>query len=42
MKIVATIARYLLGLIFLVFGSNVFLNFFPMGPMPTGLDGEFQ
>ena len=41
MKIVATIARYLLGLMFLVFGSNMFLNFIPMGPMPTGLAGQF-
>jgi hypothetical protein len=41
MKIVAAIARYLLGLMFLVFGSNMFLNFIPMGPMPTGLAGQF-
>src|SRR6202158_5836058 len=41
MKIVGTIARYLLGLMFLVFGSNMFLNFIPMGPMPTGLAGQF-
>jgi putative oxidoreductase len=41
MKIVATIARYLLGLMFLVFGSNMFLNFIPMGPMPTGVAGQF-
>ncbi len=41
MKIVATIARYLLGLMFLVFGSNMFLNFIPMGQMPTGLAGQF-
>jgi putative oxidoreductase len=40
-KIVGTIARYLLGLMFLVFGSNMFLNFIPMGPMPTGLAGQF-
>lgn len=42
MKIVAMIARYLLGLIFLVFGSNMFLNFIPMGPMPPGLAGQFS
>jgi putative oxidoreductase len=43
MKIVATIARYLLGLMFLVFGSNMFLNFIPMkGPMPTGVAGQFS
>jgi len=32
MKIAATIARYLLGLIFLVFGLNGFLHFIPMPP----------
>lgn len=42
MKIVATIARYLLGLMFLVFGSNMFLHFIPMGPMPAGLAGQFS
>ena len=26
---------------FLVFGSNMFLNFIPMGPMPAGLAGQF-
>jgi putative oxidoreductase len=41
MKIAATIARYLLGLMFLVFGANMFLNFIPTGPMPTGLAGQF-
>jgi hypothetical protein len=41
MKIVAMIARLLLGLMFLVFGSNAFLNFIPMKPMPTGLAGQF-
>jgi hypothetical protein len=41
MKIVSTVSRYLLGLMFLVFGSNMFLNFIPMGPMPTGLAGQF-
>jgi len=41
-KIVATIARYLLGLMFLVFGSNMFLNFIPMGPMPKGVAGQFS
>jgi uncharacterized membrane protein YphA (DoxX/SURF4 family) len=41
MKYVTMIARYLLGLMFLVFGSNMFLNFIPMGPMPTGLAGQF-
>jgi uncharacterized membrane protein YphA (DoxX/SURF4 family) len=42
MKIVTMIARYLLGLMFLVFGSNVFLNFVPMGKMPAGLAGQFM
>jgi uncharacterized membrane protein YphA (DoxX/SURF4 family) len=41
MKIAALIARILLGLIFLVFGLNGFLNFIPMGPMPTGLAGQY-
>ena len=41
MKIAALIARILLGLIFFVFGLNGFLNFIPMGPMPTGLAGQF-
>lgn len=33
MKVVTIIARVLLGLIFLVFGSNAFLHFIPMPPM---------
>src|SRR6266571_4182752 len=41
MKIVILIARLLLGLIFVVFGLNGLLNFFSMGPMPTGLAGQF-
>lgn len=41
MKIAATIARYLLGLMFLVFGSNMFLHFIPMGQLPAGLAGQF-
>src|SRR4030095_14186339 len=41
MKIVTLIARLLLGLTFLVFGLNGFLNFLNMGPMPTGLAGQF-
>jgi len=40
-KIAAMIARYLLSLMFLVFGSNMFLHFIPMGQMPTGLAGQF-
>ena len=41
MKTVLLIARLLLGLIFVVFGLNGFLNFLSMGPMPTGLAGQF-
>lgn len=41
MRIVTLIARLLLGLIFVVFGLNGFLNFLDMGPMPTGLAGQF-
>src|SRR3981189_2902882 len=41
MKIVTFIARLLLGLIFVVFGLNGFLNFLNMGPMPSGLAGQF-
>jgi|SRR2546423_1649559 len=41
MKIVVLIARLLLGLVFVVFGLNGFLNFLSMGPMPTGLAGQF-
>jgi len=41
MRIVTLIARLLLGLIFVVFGLNGFLNFLNMGPMPTGLAGQF-
>lgn len=41
MKIAALIARVLLGLVFVVFGANGFLNFIPMGPLPSGLAGQF-
>src|ERR1700751_4093223 len=37
---VSTIARYLLGLIFLTFGLNGFLHFIPLPP-PTGVAGQF-
>jgi putative oxidoreductase len=40
MKIAALIARILLGLVFVVFGLNGFLNFI-RGPMPTGLAGQY-
>jgi putative oxidoreductase len=36
MKIAATVARSLLGIIFLVFGSNMFLHFIPTPPLPPG------
>jgi putative oxidoreductase len=40
MKITATIARILLGLLFLTFGLNGFLHFIPMPP-PSGLAGQY-
>jgi uncharacterized membrane protein YphA (DoxX/SURF4 family) len=40
MKIATVIARVVLGLIFVVFGSNAFLHFIPMPP-PQGLAGDF-
>jgi len=40
MKITSVIARFLLGLIFLVFGLNGFFHFIPMPP-PTGVAGQF-
>ncbi len=42
MRILALISRLLLGLIFFVFGLNGFLQFLSMGPMPTGLAGQFM
>ncbi len=40
MRIAYVIARYLAGVIFLVFGVNGFLNFIPMPP-PGGIAGQF-
>lgn len=40
MKIASTVARYLLGLIFFVFGLNGFLHFIPTPP-PAGVAGQF-
>ena len=40
MKVAAIIARVLLGLIFVVFGSNGFLHFIKMPPM-SGPAGDF-
>jgi putative oxidoreductase len=42
MKIATIIARVLLGLIFVVFGSNAFLHFLPMPPIPQTLAGDFM
>lgn len=41
MKIATVIARILLGLIFVFFGSNAFLHFIPMPPLPQGVSGEY-
>ena len=41
MKILTIIGRILLGLIFVFFGSNGFLHFLPMPPLPQGVTGEY-
>jgi putative oxidoreductase len=41
MKTASTIARYLAGVIFLVFGLNGFLHFIPLPP-PSGVAGQFM
>jgi len=41
MKIASIIARYLMGLIFLVFGLNGFLHFIPMPPPKGALAAQF-
>ena len=41
MKILTIIARILLGLVFVLFGSNAFLHFLPMPPLPQGVTGEY-
>src|ERR1700739_1377320 len=41
MRTASAIARYLAGLIFLVFGLNGFLNFIPLPP-PGGVAGQFM
>ena len=41
MKVASVIARYLAGVIFLVFGLNGFLNFIPLPP-PVGVAGQFM
>ncbi len=41
MKTISAIARYLMGVIFLVFGLNGFLHFIPLPP-PSGVAGQFM
>jgi uncharacterized membrane protein YphA (DoxX/SURF4 family) len=41
MKIAAIIVRTLLGLMFVVFGSNAFLHFMPMPELPDTPGGNF-
>jgi putative oxidoreductase len=41
MRTASTIARYLAGIIFLVFGLNGFLRFIPLPP-PSGVAGQFM
>ena len=41
MKVLTIIVRILLGLMFVVFGSNAFLRFLPMPPPPPNLAGDF-
>lgn len=41
MKITASIARFLLGSVFLVFGLNGFLHFIPMAAPPSGMAAQF-
>jgi len=41
MKIIATIARIILGCMFVVFGLNIFLQFLHMPPPPSGPAGDF-
>jgi putative oxidoreductase len=41
MKVFTIIARVLLGLMFVVFGSNAFLHFIPVPPPPQNLAGDF-
>ena len=41
MRILTIVVRMLLGLIFVFFGSNAFLHFLPMPPLPQGVTGEY-
>jgi putative oxidoreductase len=40
MKIATVVARILLGLVFVIFGLNIFLHFLPM-PLPEERQGIF-
>ena len=42
MKVATIVARVLLGLVFVVFGSNIFLHFIPMPPLPATPAGDFS
>jgi putative oxidoreductase len=42
LKIAATIARFLLGLTFLFFGSNLLFHFLPNPPLPPGPLANFS
>jgi len=42
MQVATIIARILLGLMFVVFGSNAFLHFIPMPPIPQTLAGDYM
>jgi putative oxidoreductase len=41
MKIAALISRILLGVVFVFFGSNAFLHFLPVPPLPPTPAGQF-
>ena len=42
MKIATIIARVLLGVLFVVFGLNMFFNFIPLPPPPAGPARDFM